>query len=31
MEITIGIPFYNSSNFIAKAIQSVLNQTFEDF
>jgi len=31
MKITIGIPFYNSSSTISKAIQSVLNQTFEDF
>lgn len=29
--ITVGIPVYNGERFIAKAIKSVLNQTYKDF
>lgn len=29
--ITVAIPFYNAEKFLAKAIDSVLNQTYKDF
>ncbi|HEE5439170.1 TPA: glycosyltransferase family 2 protein [Acinetobacter baumannii] len=29
--ISIGIPFYNAENFLANAIQSVINQSFKDW
>jgi glycosyltransferase involved in cell wall biosynthesis len=29
--VSIGLPVYNSEKYIVEAIQSVLNQTFEDF
>ncbi|MGI2030315.1 glycosyltransferase family 2 protein [Endozoicomonas acroporae] len=31
MSITVAIPIYNAEKYLALAIQSVLNQTFEDF
>jgi glycosyltransferase involved in cell wall biosynthesis len=30
-KVSIGIPVYNGENFIQKALDSLLNQTFEDF
>jgi glycosyltransferase involved in cell wall biosynthesis len=29
--VGVGMPVYNGANFVAEAIESVLNQTFEDF
>ncbi len=29
--ISIGIPFYNSENFLADAIRSIFAQTFQDW
>ena len=31
VKVTVLMPAYNAGNFIAEAIQSVLNQTFRDF
>lgn len=31
IEVSIGIPFYNSENFLKKTILSVLNQTYSNF
>lgn len=30
-QVSIGLPVYNGENFIREAINSILNQTFEDF
>ncbi len=30
-KVSIGLPVYNGENFVAEAIESVLNQTFPDF
>lgn len=30
-KVSIGLPVYNGENFIKEAINSILNQTFEDF
>lgn len=30
-KVSIGLPVYNGENFIGKAVDSILNQTFEDF
>jgi glycosyltransferase involved in cell wall biosynthesis len=30
-KVSIGLPVYNGENFIQEAIESILNQTFEDF
>lgn len=30
-KVSIGIPVYNGSNYLAKAVDSILNQTFSDF
>jgi len=29
--VSVGLPVYNGENFVAEAIQSILNQDFEDF
>ena len=31
MKVTIAIPFYNDGKYFAQAIQSVLNQTYQDY
>ena len=31
MKVTIAIPFFNDGNYFAQAIQSVLNQTYQDY
>ena len=31
MKVTVGIPTFNRSGFLAQAIESVLNQTYHDF
>jgi len=30
-KVSIGLPVYNGENFIREALDSILNQTFEDF
>jgi glycosyltransferase involved in cell wall biosynthesis len=30
-KVSIGLPVYNGENFLAPALESILNQTFEDF
>ena len=30
-KVAIGLPVYNGQNYVARAIESILSQTFEDF